>query len=1127
MNNNGILIVEDENIVALHIKSILRRLGYNVIGSVSTGEEAIDFVKNEKPVLILMDIQLGGQYDGIKTAEIIKQRFGISVVYLTAYTDSNTLDRAKLTEPFGYIVKPFDEKELHGTIEMALYKSESEKKLKESNERYLALYERSLDTVFLIDFGGNIIDVNKSAVELLGFEKDALKSKNIGDVIHGNDFKRITELLIKVKEEGSPIKTNIFRMITKSGDVKWVETTFSVILKNGEPFAIQGIARDITQRLLTAEALKKSEEDYRTVVESMNEGLMQVDNNDIIHFVNKRMCDMVGYRRDELLGKKAYEILIDEKDRGLMKEKIGLRNKRIDDRYEMRLKRKDGRFFWTEISGTPVFDQDGNVIGSIGIHTDITQRKKADEAIAHLAAIVESSRNAIISKTLDGTIISWNRGAEMIFGYAAGEVIGKPITLLYPQDKRKEASESLEKLKRGERVDYNGTVRIRKDGTRIYIAVTISPIKNNAGEIVAASSIAYDITDQKMAQMALKLSEQKYKNIFEFAPIGIYRSNRDGQILTANMALAKILGYNSIEELLHLNMYTDVYFDKNERDKLIIRYESQGSAADVEVMWMKNNGTPIWIQLNAHAIKDASGKTVYFEGFVRDIDEQKKSAVALIEQEQSYRSLIEYSIDAIYVLQNDKLVLVNPAWQHLFGYNSIEATSDDFDIMQIVAPESYSQIMTRFKQRSANKAISPRYEMKGLTKEGRLIDLEVSVTDIIWKGRPAIQGIYRNITERKKTEEQIRTLSQAVKQSPASIIITDTKGKIEYVNPKFTQVTGFALEEVIAKTPRILSTKILGKEGCKNLWNTITSGKEWRGEFQNKRRSGEIYWESSSISPIMSDNREIAHFLFVQMDITERKLQEEQIIIAKETAEKSDRLKTEFLAQMSHEIRTPLNNILTYTSVLKEEFEEKLPEGLESAFKVIDTSAQRLIRTIELILSLSRIQTGNFETTFEHLDLDSDIIEDISLEFYSRAKEKNISLVYENRAEYSQIVCDKYSTGQIFVNLIDNAIKYSKKGEIKISMYNKENNKLCVEVKDSGIGISEKYLPDLFNPFSQEDMGITRHFEGTGLGLALVKKYVELNGADIEVTSKKGEGTKFTVTFNPERSKSLLPEDRS
>ena len=277
----------------------------------------------------------------------------------------------------------------------------------------------------------------------------------------------------------------------------------------------------------------------------------------------------------------------------------------------------------------------------------------------------------------------------------------------------------------------------------------------------------------------------------------------------------------------------------------------------------------------------------------------------------------------------------------------------------------------------------------------------------------------------------------------------------------------------------------------------------------------------------MSDNREIAHFLFVQMDITERKLQEEQIIIAKETAEKSDRLKTEFLAQMSHEIRTPLNNILTYTSVLKEEFEEKLPEGLESAFKVIDTSAQRLIRTIELILSLSRIQTGNFETTFEHLDLDSDIIEDISLEFYSRAKEKNISLVYENRAEYSQIVCDKYSTGQIFVNLIDNAIKYSKKGEIKISMYNKENNKLCVEVKDSGIGISEKYLPDLFNPFSQEDMGITRHFEGTGLGLALVKKYVELNGADIEVTSKKGEGTKFTVTFNPERSKSLLPEDRS
>ncbi len=1126
MRKNGILIVEDENIVALHIKSILKRLGYNVLGSISTGEEAIDSVESQKPALILMDVQLGGKYDGIKTAEIIKKKFGISVVYLTAYTDSKTLDRAKLTEPFGYVVKPFDEKELHGTIEMALYKNESEKKLKESNERYLALYERSLDMVFLIDFNGYFLDVNKSAVELLEYNKEDLKKMNVGDVVY-DDMERVTDLLIRVRDEGTQREINIFRLKTKSGNIRWVETSFSVIHKNGEPYAIQGIARDITQRVLTAEALKKSEEDYRMVVESINEGLMQVDNDDVIHFVNQRMCDMVGYRREELLGKKAYYLLVDNNDLSFMQNKTWLRNEKLEDRYEIRLKRKDGSSFWAEISGTPVFDNTGKVIGSIGIHTDITQRKKADEAMAHLAVIVESAGNAIISKTLDGTIISWNRGAEIIYGYTAGEVIGKSIKMIYPPESRKEAQEALKKLKRGEKVEFNGAVRVRKDGTQIYITVTISPIKNSAGEIVAASSIANDITDQKMAQMALKLSEQKYKNIFEFAPIGIYRSDSEGQILTANMALARILGYNSIEELLHVNMYKDVYFDQGERDKLISKYENNGPAADVEIMWLKKDRTPLWIQLNAHAIKDAGGKTIYFEGFVRDIDEQKKSAVALIEQEQSYRSLIEYSIDAIYVLQNSRLVLVNPAWQHLFGYNSTEATAENFDIMNIVAPESHPQIINRFNQRSANSALTPRYEMKGLTKEGRIIELEVSVTDIIWKGSPAIQGIYRDITERKKTEEQIRTLSQAVKQSPASIVITDTKGKIEYVNPKFTQITGYALEEVIAKTPRILKTKTLGKEENKKLWDNLSSGKEWKGEFQNKRRNGELYWESSSISHIMNENGKAAHFLFVQMDITDKKLQEEQIIIAKENAEKSDRLKTEFLAQMSHEIRTPLNNILTYTSVLREEFEEKLPAGLESAFKVIDSSAQRLIRTIELLLSLSRIQTGNFETKYEQIDLDSDLIEDLSLEFYSRAKEKNLNLNYENRADNTLVVCDKYSTGQIFVNLIDNAIKYSKKGEIKISIYNKDKNKLCVEVKDMGIGISEKYLPDLFNPFSQEDMGITRHFEGTGLGLALVKKYTELNAAEIEVTSHKGAGTKFTVTFDLDRGRSLLESGSS
>jgi signal transduction histidine kinase len=238
------------------------------------------------------------------------------------------------------------------------------------------------------------------------------------------------------------------------------------------------------------------------------------------------------------------------------------------------------------------------------------------------------------------------------------------------------------------------------------------------------------------------------------------------------------------------------------------------------------------------------------------------------------------------------------------------------------------------------------------------------------------------------------------------------------------------------------------------------------------------------------------------------------LILAKEEAEKSDRLKSEFLAQMSHEIRTPLNNILTYISLLKEEMEDKLPSELEPSFRVINSSALRLIRTIDLILNLSKIQTGNFDMQFGPIDLDNDILYELVLEFYSRASEKDVKLNYKNNAINKKIFGDSYSIGQIFVNLIDNAIKYTTKGEINVILYNLENN-VCVDITDSGVGISKEFLPTLFEPFTQEDSSDRRNYEGTGLGLALVKKYVELNNAKIFIKSEKQVGTTFTITFKP------------
>jgi PAS domain S-box-containing protein len=374
-------------------------------------------------------------------------------------------------------------------------------------------------------------------------------------------------------------------------------------------------------------------------------------------------------------------------------------------------------------------------------------------------------------------------------------------------------------------------------------------------------------------------------------------------------------------------------------------------------------------------------------------------------------------------------------------------------------------------------------------------------------------GTVENITDKKNFEQRLKNLSRAVEQSPSSIVITDTKGNIEYVNPKFCEVTGYSFDELIGQNPRIIKSDYKSSADYQKMWEVIGAGNEWHGEFLNKKKSGELFWEQASISPITNDDGVITNFLAIKEDVTQRKLFEEELIRAKESAEKADKLKSEFLAQMSHEIRTPLNNILTYIGLVREEFEQKLPPGMESSFVIIDNSSKRLIRTIELILNLSEIQTGNFRVKNELINLDKDILENISLEFFNRARAKNLELVYEKKTTNGKILGDSYSIAQIFNNLLENAIKYTNHGRVDILLFER-GEKVCVEVKDTGIGISPKYLPNLFSPFTQEEMGYTRRFEGNGLGLSLVKKYVDINGAEIFVESEKHKGSTFRVMFN-------------
>jgi len=240
----------------------------------------------------------------------------------------------------------------------------------------------------------------------------------------------------------------------------------------------------------------------------------------------------------------------------------------------------------------------------------------------------------------------------------------------------------------------------------------------------------------------------------------------------------------------------------------------------------------------------------------------------------------------------------------------------------------------------------------------------------------------------------------------------------------------------------------------------------------------------------------------------------EQLEIAKEKSEASNRLKTDFLAQISHEIRTPINAMLSFSSYLKDELEESITDDVAVGFDMIESGGRRLIRTIDLILNMSEVQAGTYEPSFKNIELESHLLKPIISEYRNLAEGRKLKLYYTSGLEPKQTInCDRHTVAQILIQLLDNAVKYTEIGHLEVIVDKDENDQIFIEIKDTGIGISEKYLTKLFTPFSQEDTGYTRKYEGTGLGLALVKKYADINGAEIVVESEKGCGSSFRLIF--------------
>jgi len=526
--------------------------------------------------------------------------------------------------------------------------------------------------------------------------------------------------------------------------------------------------------------------------------------------------------------------------------------------------------------------------------------------------------------------------------------------------------------------------------------------------------------------------------------------------------------------------------------------------------------------LNSVAFKGQNGEILGIIEDFKDISKRIEAEAALKRTEQQFSIFMDNLPLGVFIKdENLKSVYLNKNMDNIYSNENCQDKTP-----QEIFPEEYAKRVILEDKKVLNGEVlvveDQLPDKKGNLKTYQTHKFRYRGADNTWQ----IGGVSFDITEKKKTEQSLKILSNAIHHSPACVIITNLNSQIQFVNPSFTQITGYYPDDVINKEISLLNTDDNSISKYEEAMSCVLSGKDWQGEFHHQKKNGEKYWELASISPVKNDSGEISHFVIISEDITTRKKSEKELIDAKEKAEESNRLKTAFLANLSHEIRTPMNAIIGFSNLLIDQdmsFEEKVKLN-----NLINDNSQNLLKLIDDVIDISKIQSGDIEINKTDCNLNK-LLLDLYVSFSIKVdnnKDIHFSLQKNTQNSDFSILTDPSRLKQILFNLIENAIKFTSKGFVEFG-YSiiEEENKVQFYVIDSGIGISNEKFDMIYDLFRQADESFTREHGGTGIGLTIAKKLVDhLNGEIwIQSTPKQGTNIYFTLPLKEIESKSEKP----
>ncbi|MGO9272247.1 MAG: PAS domain S-box protein [Terriglobia bacterium] len=982
----------------------------------------------------------------------------------------------------------------------------------------------------------NMTVSNDEESRILGFESNnepAAYSAFL-NALHPDDLDRVRTAVDQAIAGECPYDLEC-RIVRPDGEIRYLACQAEVRRNEaGQPVRMIGTTLDITERKRAENELYQSRQMVQFILDNIPQRVFWKDRSSRYLGCNRAFAIDAGLQDPAaIVGKSDFEFswrgtaeVFRADDKLVMEQGSPKLN------FEEQMSRPDGSLTWNRVNKMPLCGRDGQVIGVLGTYEDITERKRAEEA----RAAAELQYRGLFEHMYEGLAycrmvpengewrdfiyIAVNGAFETLTGLK--DVTGKRVTEVIPGIQ--ESDPGLFEIYA--RVALTGVPeRFETFVGALGMWFSISVYSPEKEFFVAIFDV---ITERKRAEEALRVSERRYRLLFERNLAAVFCTTVDGRILDCNEAFAQILGYGSRLQTLALNA-GDLYFRPEDRVEVIQKLQAE-KAIHSELRLRRQDGSLVWVISKASLAEHSGGSPGLIEGTFIDITERKLAEGALEESEKRFRTLFENATVGLYRTTPDgRILMANPALIQMLGYETLDELACR-DLEKSGFEPNYPRQVFR-------EQIERDGEVRGLEAawqrgDGSTIFVRESAKAIRGEHREVLyyDGIVEDITQRKWAQDALRESEERYRQlferNLAGVFRTTLEGKILDCNQACARVLGYGSREELLSVPlsELFADPADGFAARDLLLRekTLTNF-----DVPLKRKDGSVVWILENASLIANGDPPFVEGTFI--DISERRQAEQEMRKAKEAAEAANRAKSDFLANMSHEIRTPLNGIMGMTDLV---LDTNLDPEQRDDLNTVKEAADSLLGIVSDILDFSKIEARKLDIERIEFNLKDSVNETLKA-FYLRAGQKRLELAcHFHPGLPATVVGDPGRLRQVLVNLVGNAIKFTEHGKVVVRVEKLsetvEEVTLHVSVSDTGIGIPSDKQGAVFDAFVQADTTSTRRFGGTGLGLTIANQLVGLMGGRIWVESEVGKGSTFHFTVRlgthpqtPESGKSV------